>query len=410
MHIVFLTHIFPEDGSATTGAGNYIANIARIMKQRGHRVTIITEAEEKEIICYNGIELRKIRATRGFKNDGRPMPVYKKFLKNIWRSIWYNWEVRKVDNENKVDIVQSVNSFAIPMLRRKNIPYVVRISEFMPLWNQTAKREYKLSQNIDKYHKDEKLDFIAIKRADKVIAPSNLIKDYVHRETGKEILIIESPVMDEVNFERSICEEGLLREQYWITFGLMSYRKEIHVVAEIIDDLLDKYPLMKYVIVGKDKEILHENQFIKASDFFKLHIHRNLDRFVFLDEISDRNRLFHIVRNSYACILPTRADNLPNTVLESMAMGRIVISTTCARGTSVEQLITDGYNGFLAPVDDVKGLYQKVIDVMQLSVREKAEIENRAKDRVKNLTPEEVYKKMIKVYEKTIADFGGNRK
>lgn len=42
-------------------------------------------------------------------------------------------------------------------------------------------------------------------------------------------------------------------------------------------------------------------------------------------------------------------DNLPNTMMEAMVLGKIVISSDA---TSGEQLITDSENGFLTKVDD----------------------------------------------------------
>lgn len=85
-----------------------------------------------------------------------------------------------------------------------------------------------------------------------------------------------------------------------------------------------------------------------------------------------------------------------------MALGKIVISSD---KTSVEQLILDGHNGFLAEIDSAEGLFQKIDYVMQLSDEEKRKIESRAKDRVKDLTPEKVYAKMMNVYVETITDY-----
>ena len=97
MHIVFLVHSFPNDGKIAGGVGTYVANISQIMKQNGHKVTVIAEAEKEEIVEWKGIEIRKIEAGKGFSKSGKPMPTYKKVLKNIWRSYWYNREVRKVN-------------------------------------------------------------------------------------------------------------------------------------------------------------------------------------------------------------------------------------------------------------------------------------------------------------------------
>ena len=134
MHIVFLVTHFPVGGISTGGSGNYVANMARIMVRFGHRVTIITEAPQREVFEWEGVEVRKIEATRGFRNTGRPMPTCKKFLKNIWRSLWYNYEVYKLDKEKPIDIVQSVSAYALALLRLKRIPYIIRVSESIMIY------------------------------------------------------------------------------------------------------------------------------------------------------------------------------------------------------------------------------------------------------------------------------------
>lgn len=402
MYIVFLTHDFPVRGLSTTGAGNYVANMAQIMQKHGHRVSIITEAENREIFNWNGIEVRKIKATRGFKNTGRPMPTYQKLLKNISRSIWYNWEVFRISRKNKIDIVQSVSSYGLAMLRIKKIPYVVRVSEYMPLWTRLRKLDYDYEECLRSKRIDEEITFIGLKRADILVSPSFLMEKLIYNKIKKKSIVIESPVILEDIDSLKLSEANLTENKYWITYGAMNYRKEIHIVAQIIDDLLDKYPEMKYVVAGKDIEIFYNNQFMKVSSFFDIHIKKNKDRFMFLGEISDRKRLFSIVKSAYACVLPTRIDNLPNTCLESMALGKIVISSTCERGTSIEQLIVDGYSGFLAQVDDEKSLYNKIVQAMQLSNCEKQSMEQRSMERVKNSMPENVYESMMKVYSNVL--------
>ena len=96
MHIVFLVHYFPVKGKATGGAANYVANIAKVMADKGHFVEVITESEEKETFEWNNIVVHKIRATIGFHDTGKQMSTYKKLLKNVCRSYWYNKEVAKI--------------------------------------------------------------------------------------------------------------------------------------------------------------------------------------------------------------------------------------------------------------------------------------------------------------------------
>ena len=402
MHIVYLVHDFPAKGLSTGGAGHYVANMARIMTAKGHKVDVVTESSDEETFEWEGIKVHHIRATKGFKNDGRPMTVLKKVAKNLCRSYWYNKEVKKLHKQEKVDLVQSVNAFGIAIFRTKKIPYIVRMSSYPALWGGAARIEFNFDKCVETRRIDEEMQFIALKRADKVIAPSVIVKELVEKRINKDVLVVESPVVVPNESILEFVEPSLERNKYLVTYGTLNYRKEIHILAEIIDDCLDKYPDMKFVAIGKDREILHDGSFMKASEYLDMHIIRNKERFVFTGEISDRERLFSIVKNAYACVLPTRIDNLPNTVLESMALGKVIISTTSERGTSVEQVITDGNNGFLAQVDDACSLVGKIDTVMKLTEEKKIDMEKAARARVEKLKPEFVYEKMMSVYENLI--------
>lgn len=396
MHIVYLVHDFPVKGLSTGGAGNYVANITRIMRAHGHAVSVITESEEENAITWEGINIYYIRATKGFKNTKKYMPTYKKLAKNIWRSIWYNRKVAEIDKENKVDIVQSVNTYGISLLRLKRIPYIVRLSSYPSLWGGAERETYDFEECLKSRRLDEELQLLATKNANAVISPSNLIGDVTQRRIHKSIEVIESPVYIPDRASLKLEEDLLVPDQYFVTYGALANRKSIHMLAGIIDDILEKYQDMKYAIIGRDRLVRHNGEYALASEILDEKIRRNRERFVFMGEVSDRNRLFSIVSHASCCILPTRIDNLPNTVLEAMALGKIVISTD---KTSVEQLITDGYNGFLTRVDDGEELLRKIGYVMNLSEQEKQKIGQQAQRRTENLAPEYVYEKMIKIYE-----------
>ena len=407
MHIVFFTHLFPVRGRTTGGAANYVANIARIMAEHGHLVEIITESEFEETFYWNNIIVHKIKATRGFQDTGKQMSVVKKLLKNICRSYWYNKEAARIHKEKKIDIIQSVNSYGLALLRKRNIPYLVCLSDYPALWSGANRPEFEFQSCVASRRFDEEIQFTALRRADALIVPSVLVQRLINDRIGIKPKLIESPVLIENHMDITWKEE-LEKNEYFLTFSELNYRKEIHIVARIIDKLLDHYPNMKYVVCGRDRLILYENRYILVSELFNLHITKNSDRFVFMGEISDRSRMFLIIQHARLCILPTRVDNLPNTCLEAMALGKIVVSSTSIQGTSVEQLIIDGYNGFLSDVEDEESLYQKIEYAMQLLDDDKELIQYRAMERVKELTPEKIYVKMMNIYNETIENFKQN--
>lgn len=404
MNIVYLIHDFPEEGLTSGGAGNYVFNIAQAMIKHGHNVKVVTESNREEVKVENRIEVHRIRATRWFRNTGRPMKVYQKVFKNLWRSFWYNAEVRKIAKSEKIDIVQSVDSYALSLLRLNRIPYIVRFSGYSPFWAGAMRPTFDREFWIKNKQLDFKLWRCAYKKADVLISPSNFVKELIEAESKKKVYVVESPVSIADLQDVESDNYNLAVGEYWVTFSRMTYRKSIPVLAEIIDVLLEKYPKMKYVMIGKDEKIMYNNVRMDVSDVFKKNIKRHYDRFIFTGKISNRNILFNIVKKSYACILPTRVDNLPNSILEAMALGKIVISSD---KTSAEQLIIDGYNGFLAEIDNGMDLCKKVDEVMSLSLKEYQLMGQRARQRVEGLAPESVYEKMIEVYKKAIDSFEG---
>ena len=56
-------------------------------------------------------------------------------------------------------------------------------------------------------------------------------------------------------------------------------------------------------------------------------------------------------------VQPSRFEGFPNAVLESMGMGAAVISADCPAGPA--ELIEDGINGRLVPVEDVEALARR---------------------------------------------------
>lgn len=404
VHIVFLIHAFPEPGRQTGGgAGNYVANMSRILCRNGHKVRIITESDSDSIFEWEGIEIRHIRATRYFRDTGRKMTVWKKTRKNLWRSIFYNYEVYKINKEERIDVVQSVSVFSIAFLRCRKIPYLIRLSDYPTLMRAAVRECYSFNEAIRQETIDDKLFYLTIKKADALVAPSVLMQRLITKRTGKEVTVVESPFISS-DYEG---DKNLQKSKYFLSFGFLNYRKGIHTLAQIIDRLLDEYKDMEYIIVGKDCELETAGGYIRGSQLVKSMVTRNRERLIIRGEIYDRGELFSLIKNSYLCILPSRIDNLANSWLEAMGLGKIVISSD---QSSAEQLIMDGYNGYLAPIDDAEALYHKIKCAMQLSESDRKKMEDRAKKRIETLAPEKVYEKMMVVYRETIDNFNRKQK
>ncbi len=101
-----------------------------------------------------------------------------------------------------------------------------------------------------------------------------------------------------------------------------------------------------------------------------------------------------------ACVLPSRVDNLPNSCIEAMSLGNIVIGTY---GASFEQLIRNKDNGLLIKRDSSAAFIKAIDWLMNLSENERIAMGKRAADSIIRLSPEKIYDEMITFYKKVIS-------
>jgi glycosyltransferase involved in cell wall biosynthesis len=118
------------------------------------------------------------------------------------------------------------------------------------------------------------------------------------------------------------------------------------------------------------------------------------DRLVFFDPLR-HEQLYPIIENAEWVVLPSIVDNLPNTCLEAMGLGRPVIAT---RGSCFEQLIADGKNGFLSEADDAESLRASINLAMKLSPEDREQIGKQAMDSLERLRPENAIPKLIQLF------------
>lgn len=388
MRIGFVTNEFVTEASCFDGGlANYLYRVALALKEMGHEPVILVASDRQEILAYNHIEVHRVAVV----NPGFPISVFW-----LYQSYMLNEYIRERHCSMPFDVLQYTSYTATALYRVETIPSVVRISSYNPL----LMRYYNFPFEQDIEYQNT-LEMLALHHVDRVFGPSRIIADIIQEREGLPVELIESPFVYDVDRkDPKIVENELAGKRYLLFLGTLGILKGILTIAEMIQELLTTYPELYFVFVGKvtayQGKSISEYLREKAGD-----AHPRILHF----QPMPHAQLYPIIEQAEAVVLPSRIDNFPNTCIEAMAHGKIVIGT---RETGFDQLITDGVNGFLCFKDQPEELFRTIEVVLRLPLDQKRRIEQQARQRVEALRPEKVVTQLIAFYKHVIQEFQPN--
>ncbi len=386
MNILFVTGVFAHNNrdQALGGMERAVFKSAFGMMKLGHNVRILTADSIDRSWKYQGIEVKSFKAINIFDC----VSDITLLVGLIDREINFQKEIALINKNWKIDIIQYTGWYGVGLFHYSRIPAIMRVSSYTNL--QFADDFSKRRAGIY-----SKLECMAVRRMDSVFAPSYLMAEKLGREAGKNIEVIETPYMSEaVEEDNVVFNEWIGRRKYVLYFGRLSIDKGIYTIRDTLYEILDRYRNITFVFVGNgtiNNGIRIETELYNAAKEYS-------DRIICLGKL-DKSKLIPIIKNAEFIVLPSLHDNLPNTCVEAMAYGKIVIGTN---GSSMEQLITNAYNGLLAQPDDSNSLFEKIVQAIELDKESKFEIEQNAKDKIKELDINTYSKKMQNKYQKII--------
>lgn len=407
MHIVFATVEFVTEKNKDGGLANYLAKTSQILAERGHEITVVVISERRGNFefCKNVDVVRVL--------DGKPEIAFitsfvrdidrKTILTDCWNSYRLNKKIREINRKKRIDIVQYCHLNALGLFRSGRIPSVVRMSSFAPIDKLVYQADFDPYKIPIEINYQEKLNFFAIKRMNGVFAPSALTARAMQKIMGITCEVLETPSMS-IEIERLPKVPGNLKgKKYLFFFGTLNNKKGLKVITQAVYRILKENPQYYFVLMGKDCGINVTKECIKpVVTIMKHNAGEYQDRVIYVPPLYGRETLNTIIYHAEMCILPFRFENFPNTCVEAMELGKIVISTY---KSGISQLIKNGYNGFLVEQNNPTALADKVGEVIRLDENEKKRISQNAIKRVEKMNPDKFYNCMMKYYQKIIADY-----
>lgn len=392
MKIAFVSPEFVSEENFDGGLSNYLAKVGLGLRRLGHEVTVVVRSHVDEEFDWQGIRVCRV------KIGGPPFP----FLNNVLREyravidcLWQSWKLNrallKLSKSIEVDIIQYASYTATALFRLKNIPSVVRLSSFDPLLREAYGVELDFPRRLLEY-----LESVSIKKADAVFSPSQLLSRVAGERLDISVDVIQSPfaTMSGTRDSRPFAEL-LQGKRYLLFFGTLGRLKGVITISRMIRALLERHPDLFFVFIGKDAG--YRGRPVMQEVWSQAGPCRG--RVLYLGKMH-QEQLVPILENATAVVLPSHIDNFPNTCVEAMFAGRVVVGT---HGTSFEELLEDGVTGFLVTPDSPDELGGKVDYVLTLDSEILDGIGQNARRRAAELSGDVPLQHLVSCYKKVIA-------
>lgn len=403
MRVAFATvEYVTEEGSFDGGLANHLHRVSLSLAALGHEPVVVVSSDRDETFVDEGIEVHRVRTSGNAWRNRIDYFTFHNFtmaLELAFVGVALRDRLKMIHRHRPLSIVQYTHLGGLSLFAPREIPSVIRLSSYTSL--ARAKGGYDGLRPCE-IRQQERFERWALKRAAGVFGPSRIVSALVEKEVGRPVEIIESPfLLDTSRTDDGPYRSHLEGKTYLLFFGTLSVLKGIVALAEVLPGLLKEHPELHFVFIGKERDGYRG---MSMTDYVLHRAGDCRDRILFLGKMR-HEQLYPILSRALAVVLPSRFDNFPNTCLEAMGHRRVIVGT---RGTSFEQLLSDGVSGILCEADDPASLREAVERAIALPDDRRRAMGEKAWERVRELLPERAAAQLVSFYDKVISGRRGH--
>lgn len=396
MHIAFVTpELLRGEQLYPGGLSTYTFNTAIALLSKGHDVTIFLSGETDREIVFKGIRVieRKPRIPlflrpldmllRRWLSDG---------LQRCWASLTINRTLRKQLSDEKIDVIHYTNWKAIGLFRVDH-PSILRISSYDKLWDNNPANRHLGKRFIQWLEKK------SIRRFDHIIGPGDHLAGYIEKDLGlkKPIELLPTPV--DIKLHGQIDRSGAdatSRRKKVLYAGTVSRIKGAELLFDIIRAYLQTFDDTDFIIAGKAGIVNGQSCKSALDELSGLFP----DRFQYHPHL-ERSLLDREYATADLVIIPSLIDNFPNTALEAMSNGTMVLASDTA---SLGTLLKDGVNGFVMKGRNTAAWVERVRHILfELTDDYRAALIRQMNQSLKEYGKEHAIELLVSVYQR-VAD------
>jgi glycosyltransferase involved in cell wall biosynthesis len=189
-----------------------------------------------------------------------------------------------------------------------------------------------------------------LRRANTLIALSKYWQEFLSNLAPKsDILVLPNPI-DCILLKSFVSDNSFVKLSI-VMLGSLGKRKGHYDVLKAIPLVLACHPNAHFYFAGLDED------YGATEDLIKLAENNNISGNVhFLGPVSGQSKL-KLLGEASIVILPSYGENMPISILEGMAVGKAIITTSVG---AIPEFITDNENGMLIQPGDWQALAQNI--------------------------------------------------
>ncbi len=293
-------------------------------------VTIITFKKSKPFYRLD----ERIQVISCFDKIDKPTSVFGsiKLNYNILKKVTSIVKSEQIDL--LIGFITSANIIATLAAKRNGIPSLI------------SERNDPLKKDIPRFWLI--LRKLVYPKSDNLIVQTEKVKAiYTNMLNHKSITVLPNPISSDLS---QLRKNEAKREKIILTVGRLNNDKRQDKLIKAVNEL--KLEGWKVIIIGKGPNKYKLNNLIESLNLSDQ-----------IEILSNIKNIHDYYMKASIFVFTSKAEGFPNALLEAMHFGLPCISTDCNYGPS--DLITDGKDGFLVPVNDQSILVKKIDELIK---------------------------------------------
>jgi glycosyltransferase involved in cell wall biosynthesis len=394
MRIAFITPEFVTEEYFSGGLANYVNRVTQALASMGHDVHVITLSSiDEDDFAENGVCIHRVKVKSVSLWFQR---LTRRRLKRTGNCLKFSYfayrKLQQLHREKPFELIQSSNYQACGLFAKLllRVPHVARLSSYRPASNELSG----VRRNLDKKAM-EWLEGLHLRLCRHIYAPSFTLQRVLHEKTTvRGVEVIRSPFfMETPHQDTSVYEEHLRGKDYLLFFGRLQMHKGAHILGQALPRVFACCPNLYAAFVGLDSS---SPLGPSMREYIRSLAGENAERLVFIDQ-TPHTQLYPIISRARLVVLPSLIDNLPNTCLEAMALGKPIVGTI---GASFDEVLEDGKTGFLVQIGDKDALAEKIVSAWHHPNLN--QIGEAARCRIEEFAPQRTVKALVQYYERIV--------